>query len=303
MSGCSICNNNYGGQCIPTLLTCCGGDVCFTCAENWRSAQIAELPRNRKKIKCMMCNQLFHCKNETPWIVNRPFINSHSIDVDMSVVREAQSAMQTPAPAAITLEINTSTRHRRQQETEQDAFMNNSLFHVNPFIEGKKKINKGFGPFLQQGIATCGCQKLPSSIIGDVEDLTYEQIRDKLGQEKGWDTADPNGYSKFGRQAAMWLKNVSIGSFVIMRHHYPKCQYCPQRLFKNGKYIGPVYVIGVVKKKVAPGSIEEKTVAAGVSKTSSCEQKWLNNFYMVDWQQMGITSKLSASTRSYLFSI
>ena len=190
-----------------------------------------------------------------------------------------------------------------ESDFAEHAFMNNSLFHLNPFIKGKKKINKGFGPFIQQGIATCGCQKLPSSIIGDVEDLTYEQIRDKLGQEKGWDTADPNGYSKFGIQAAMWLKNVSIGSFVIMLHHYPKCQYCPQRLFENGKYIGPVYVIGVVKKKVAPGSIEEKTVAARVSKTSSCKQKWLNNFYMVDWQRMGIKSNLSASTRSYLVSI
>lgn len=66
--------------------------------------------------------------------------------------------------------------------------------------------------------------------------------------KKGWDTSDPNNYSD-GRQVAMWLKNATVGSFVVMRHEYPNCQYCPKRLKdENGKYIGPVYVIGVVKR-------------------------------------------------------
>ena len=124
MRGCSICNNDYGGQCIPTLLSCCGNEVCFTCAENWRSTQIAELPRNRKKIKCMLCNHLFHCSNDTPWIVNRPFISVQGIDVDMSIVREAQSAMQVSTAAVATV-ARSNIPQTRSQRSRHETDNNN----------------------------------------------------------------------------------------------------------------------------------------------------------------------------------
>lgn len=64
------------------------------------------------------------------------------------------------------------------------AFMTKPLFHLNPFINAKKKKNIGFGPFIQAGIASAGVEKLPPSIACNVDILTYEQIRDRLGQER-----------------------------------------------------------------------------------------------------------------------
>ena len=114
MDECSICRNDYGGQCIPTLLTCClKGNVCFECAESDRAAKISNLTGNRKKIQCMFCNKLFHSVNDTPWIVNKPLIEKTGIEVDMSSVRDAQAARQL-AP----VRKNIPHRSRRTHEEE-----------------------------------------------------------------------------------------------------------------------------------------------------------------------------------------
>ena len=109
---CQICTNSYGGKIIPTILTCCGEDICFDCGESDRVAKISNLTGRRKMIQCMLCNQLFHSEKDTPWIVNKPLIRSNGIIVDMSSVKEAQLARQG----------DTSTRHdtRRSQRTEEE---------------------------------------------------------------------------------------------------------------------------------------------------------------------------------------
>ena len=343
-------------------------------------------------IKCLFCNQLFHSGKDTPWTVNKPFIKSTGIDVDLSSVREAQSAMRMMAVPSTTRRNSNVPQRSSQDEDEtspvedvavsrrsqrliareeevavhnnneiagasddddngevhpqlparkrtritdndvatstmtssdgsssfpstessssestsdetfdftEQAFMNNSLFHVNPFINAKKKKHVGFRPFIKEGIATVGMAKVHSSVAKSVDTLTYEQIRDTLRQEKGWDTSS-NGFSD-GKQAPMWLKNARVGSFVIMRHQYPACKYCPKRLFDNGgKYIGSVYAIGVIKKKVPPESSEEQRIASNLIKTSSCPPKYLYNFCLVDWKRMGMKNNLSSGTQKYL---
>ena len=47
---------------------------------------------NRRKIKCMYCNNLFHSSKDTPWTVNRVYVRLLGIEVDTSAVREAEAA-------------------------------------------------------------------------------------------------------------------------------------------------------------------------------------------------------------------
>lgn len=83
---------------MPTILSCCQNHVCFACAESDRAKKISELTGNAKRIQCMYCNRLFHSSRDTPWIVNKTLIEFSGLDVDLSAVREAQSAMRD-APA------------------------------------------------------------------------------------------------------------------------------------------------------------------------------------------------------------
>ncbi|KAL7535409.1 hypothetical protein ACHAXR_006474 [Thalassiosira sp. AJA248-18] len=140
-------------------------------------------------------------------------------------------------------------------EFTRQAFSTKSLFHLNSFVNGKTKKNRAFAIFVREGVATPGFNPLPTTIdIDSVAGWTYLQLRDAL--------VHTNGEEHGASQTALWLKNATVGSFVIMRHEYPKCQFCPRRLKDpNGKYIGPVYVIGVITKKVVPRSAEEKDIS------------------------------------------
>jgi hypothetical protein len=68
--------------------------VCYNCAENDRSTKITNLTGNNKQIKCMFCNQKYHSSKATPWKVNTHFIEESGIDVDLTLVRETQAAME-----------------------------------------------------------------------------------------------------------------------------------------------------------------------------------------------------------------
>ena len=113
---CQICDHEYGGtDVVPTLLTCCLNHVCFGCAEKDRNAKIVLLTKNRKMIKCMFCNQLFHSSKETPWKVNKPFIELSGIEVDLRAVKESEAAMQE-APEAPKNEHRCHNTRRAVQE-------------------------------------------------------------------------------------------------------------------------------------------------------------------------------------------
>ena len=88
-----------------------------------------------------------------------------------------------------------------------------------------------------------------------------------------------------------------------MRHEYGQCTFCPQRLKdNNGKYVGKVYVIGVITKRVSPGSLEEKAITEVLIKWG-CPQRYLYNFCLVEWKRMGMKTDLSGETQRYLNSV
>eukprot|EP00956_Cyclotella_meneghiniana_P024682 scaffold49887_cov71-Cyclotella_meneghiniana.AAC.2 len=160
--------------------------------------------------------------------------------------------------------IDSSTKRQRVNKSKGEGsndiftkqkFMTRSLFHLNSYVDvfKPKKGNAGFGPFIRAGVATPGFGAVDPAVRGwrilrtshappsypavvqmmQYENLTYEKIRDALINDYGWEN-EKNG----ARQVAMWLKNATVGSFVIMRHEYGKCKLCPKRLKDdNNKYM------------------------------------------------------------------
>ena len=196
--------------------------------------------------------------------------------------------------------LNTAfwTVNREDIMFTQDAFLNKSLFHLNSFLIAKKW-NTAFSLFLREGVATPGFYPVPTSIEVDrIADLTYAQLVDVLMLEGDYEN-DTHGAS----QTAKWLKYVNVGSFVVMRHEYPKCKFCPKRL-KNelGEYIGPVYVIGIVTKKIKPWSVEERDVANNKMDEFRVVTgaNHIHNLCRVEWKRMGYKRSLKDSTQNYI---
>lgn len=182
--------------------------------------------------------------------------------------------------------------NREHIEFTRQAFMTKSIFHLNSFVDGKKKKNQAFALFIRESVATPGFNPLPISLdIDRIAIWTYTQLRDALVKSNGdWGAS----------QTALWLKNATVGSFVIMRHEYPKCKFCPQRLKDNGKYIGPVYVIGVITKKIVPWSAEEQDLAENSMGEFSNHHWSIHNVCRVSWRRMGHKKALKEATQKYI---
>jgi len=178
----------------------------------------------------------------------------------------------------------------------RQAFMNNPLFHLNPGIDGTvKHQNLWFSPFLREGIASPGFCRVPYNIASEVSTSSYEQIRDDINDECYYGEGIHSA-----RQVALWLKDATVGSFIIMRHEFPRCPFIPSKLKVNGKYIGPVYVIGVVTKKVKPGSAEERNIQDTQMSEFNKDFHNIHSFCKVKWQRMGMKDTLDDSTKKYI---
>jgi hypothetical protein len=186
------------------------------------------------------------------------------------------------------------------QETEH-AFLSNAVFHINFFLDSSKKVNEGFALFVGGGIATPGFDPLPTTLdIEQIASWTEVELKDAVTKEN---------HNKWGASVtAKWLKLATVGSFVILRHEYPGCPFCPKRLINaDGKYIGPVYVIGVITKKVMPWSEEERDIVENEMGDFSRSRWPIHTVCRVKWMKMGlkkhwrsrqrITSRASASLR------
>jgi len=183
--------------------------------------------------------------------------------------------------------------NRKHIEFTRQAFMTKSIFHLNSFVDGKKKKNQAFALFIRESVATPGFDPLPTTVdIDRIAGWTYVQLRDTLVRSDGdWGAS----------QTALWLKNATVGSFVIMRHEYAKCRFCPLRLKDNsGKYIGPVYVIGVITKKVVPWSAEERDIADNRMAEFSNHHWDIHNVCRVSWRRMGYKKALKEATQNYI---
>ncbi len=180
--------------------------------------------------------------------------------------------------------------------TEQ-AFMKNPLFHLNSFLDSEKKVNEGFSEFIREGIATPGVEPLPLTLdIEKIASWSEAELTQTLTtlNNSDWDAT----------KTAQWLKTANVGSFVVMRHEYPNCPFCPKRLINaEGKYIGPVYVIGVITKKVVPWSTEERDIAENKMGDFSRNVRPVSTVCRVHWQKMGLKANLQESTKRYMNSI
>lgn len=82
-----------------------------------------------------------------------------------------------------------------------------------------------------------------------------------------------------------------------MRHGYGTCKFLPDFLKRDGNYIGPVYVVGVVTRRIIPGSDDEMAIAA--QRFPDWFPFGINKFFEVSWQQMGMQRDLSDDTRKH----
>lgn len=184
-----------------------------------------------------------------------------------------------------------------QEDTQftEESFMTKSLFHLNSFVNSGLKRNSAFNLFLREGIATPGFYPVPNEFVNRISIWTYSQLKEEL-------KPSIPGHCKDGaRQTALWLKDATVGSFILMRHEYPNCGFCPRRLKdESGEYIGPVYVLGIITKKVVPWSEEEREIADNRAAEFSKHHWEINNICRVRWEKMGYKKSLKKSTIDYI---
>ena len=166
-----------------------------------------------------------------------------------------------------------------------------SVYHLNPFLHlGSPKRNEGFGPFIQSGCATVGFQQTPPSVIKKLnEGIGFTDMKTRLVE---------NGFTRLDAgQIAMWLTQVEVGSVLVMRHIYKGCQRTPAPLMAQGKYIGPVFVLGVVTERLEPQSSEDQWLSKRVVDQGGRKR---DKFFRVSWQKMGLIDELNSSTRRFI---
>ena len=175
----------------------------------------------------------------------------------------------------------------------KEAFMSQPLFHLNSFIDASKKKNEAFGLFIKEGVGTPGFDRVPFDIAQKIDTLGQQELRKELVKSDFWEFA---GSKSAARQVAMWTKQVKKGSFIIMRHEYPKCKFCPEVLkSSDGVYHGPVYVLGIVTHVIPAWSQEEDRMAARL-----CTDWPMGNICKIDWKWLGKKDDLEKETQDYL---
>ena len=170
------------------------------------------------------------------------------------------------------------------------SFMDDKIFLLNSFMDAKARVNQGFGPFIREGVATPGYKRVSEVVARMVPTASYEELRDEI-------FLDPDVTMSSARKVALWLKDVTVGSFIVMRHEYKDCPFLPSKLKDSaGKYAGKVYAIGVVTQVVKPCSEEEEQIA----RKQLGELNGMNNFCFVSWKKMGMKKDLHPNSRAYI---
>ena len=68
----------------------------------------------------------------------------------------------------------------------EDAFKKKLIFHLNSFVDASMKDNKGFGLFVEHGIATPGPDDIPEDIVSLIPEMTQNELRQALIQCNDW---------------------------------------------------------------------------------------------------------------------
>jgi hypothetical protein len=103
---------------------------------------------------------------------------------------------------------------------------------------------------------------------------------------------------------AEWLTQVQVGTVILMRHIYTRDPLMPAPLVtKDGKYIGPVYALGVVTERIEPWCAEDQRISKQMKAFGGRGRvggRGRDKYVKVSWQKMGLINKLTRKTRHYI---
>lgn len=181
------------------------------------------------------------------------------------------------------------------ESTAKDAFMTAPFFHVNSFMSAKNQTNKGFGPFIREQVATPGFHAVGQNVLDMAKaGEPHEAIRSAILARGGINGSEAG-------QVATWLREVKVGSYILLRHEYENCPWLPTRLKDDsGNYIGKVYVLGRVTQVVEPNSDEERAIAASLPEI---DDEWCHTFCRVSFDKMLLKENLQPATTNYISKI
>ena len=220
-----------------------------------------------------------------------------------------------------------------------DAFrsLERKVFHLNPWIQSKKKDNQCFGPFIRESAVNFGSFPLTATTkpLLAMGPAGYGQLRQAIKDDLMSAADDrphggryPNAYyrstgdeedfgleslrrfqidgAKAGAEAtqmALYCSKVEVGDFFIMRHCYEECPYLPSFLANmHGGYPKKgVYAIGRVTRRIAPDSAEDARL--GQKFSSQIESLWARDFHRVTFDRLGKLGDLHEDTQKYLSKI
>ncbi|KAL7491479.1 hypothetical protein ACHAWT_001293 [Skeletonema menzelii] len=70
----------------------------------------------------------------------------------------------------------------------------------------------GFSDFITLGFVSPCSDPIPETVAPLIDEMAQNRLREAILQQKEWPGM------------------VKVGSFVVMRHEYGNCQYCPDWL-------------------------------------------------------------------------
>ena len=187
-------------------------------------------------------------------------------------------------------------------ETAANPFMTAPLFHLNSFMRCGVH-NKGFVPFIREQVATVGFPSVDATVLALPRRSPQDRkhLRDAIWQCWGRRFPDHKEAVSGARQMALWLTNVSVGSWIMIRHEIKNCPYRPKMLQRaDGTYAGPVYVLGEVTAIFDPFSEEDKEIHQRIPEL---EPIFSNSYCRVRFNKMGRKDALSPATQKYISAI
>lgn len=188
----------------------------------------------------------------------------------------------------------------------KENFESNHLFHVNPFLKkiNNQDCNRGFAPFIATSSICFWYSPTTRRYAAlQAQGQNHREICQRLKEEPG------HSASRI-MEVNMWFSKFRVGDFVFMRHEYGNCPFLPAKLQDgNGRYIGPVYALGVITQgpfqegsEDLVSNLKSRINALDNSVSNELEQNEAS-FCRVKFLRMGYKKDLADTTNSYILSI
>ena len=178
------------------------------------------------------------------------------------------------------------------------------VFHLNSFIVSEHEVNRAFGLFLSESIATPGFCRVSGSTLEHVhrhwplDESYHPTLREMLVDEVGYTPSSAG-------QVATWLSKCRPGAYIVCRHIYKNCPHTPAALRgPDGSYLGGVYAIGRVMEFPPPQSPEDDKLVEHIS-TQRLDLLDMDAYYLhanakVEFFALGYLDDLREQTMGYI---